>query len=67
MPLYIAFIDLTKAFDLKSREGLFAILLKIRCPPNSFNTLKSFNLTHTQGQPTNIMVVFLTHLKSKEG
>ena len=33
-PLYIAFIDLTKAFDLVSRDGLFNILLKIGCPPN---------------------------------
>ena len=31
MPLYIAFIDLTKAFDLVSRDGL--ILPKIGCPP----------------------------------
>jgi len=31
-PLYIAFIDLTKAFDLVSWDGLFNILLKIRCP-----------------------------------
>ena len=26
MPLYIAFIDLTKAFDLVSRDGLFKVL-----------------------------------------
>ena len=29
MPLYIAFIDLTKAFDLVSRDGLFKVLPKI--------------------------------------
>ena len=34
MPLYIAFIDLTKAFDLVSRDGLFKVLPKIGCPPN---------------------------------
>ena len=33
-PLYLAFIDLTKAFDLVSRTGLFALLQKIGCPPN---------------------------------
>ena len=33
MPLYIAFIDLTKAFDLVSRDGLFKALCKIGCPP----------------------------------
>ena len=43
MPLYIAFIDLTKAFDLVSRKGLFAILLKIGCPPNLFSIVKSFH------------------------
>ena len=30
---YIAFIDLTKAFDLVSRDGLFKALEKIGCPP----------------------------------
>ncbi|XP_014787911.1 uncharacterized protein LOC106881903 [Octopus bimaculoides] len=33
MPLYMAFIDLTKAFDLVSRKGLFILLQKIGCPP----------------------------------
>ena len=49
MLLYIAFIDLTKAFDLVSREGLFALLLKIGCRPNSFNIVKSF---HTNTRAT---------------
>ena len=49
LPLYIAFIDLTKAFDLESREELFAILFKIGCPPNLFNTVKSF---HTNTRAT---------------
>jgi len=35
-PLYIAFIDLTKAFDLVSREGLFNIL-----PKKKKNTVSS--------------------------
>ena len=42
MSLFIAFIDLTK--DLVSIEGLFAILLKIECPPNLFNVVKSFHI-----------------------
>ena len=29
-PVYVAFIDLTKAFDVVSRDGLF----KIGCPPD---------------------------------
>jgi len=31
----MAFIDLTKAFDLVSGSGLFAVLAKIGCPPMS--------------------------------
>lgn len=30
MPLYVAFIDLTMAFDLVSRDGIFKALRKIR-------------------------------------
>ena len=32
-PLYLAFIDLTKAFDLVSRDGLFKMMAIIGCPP----------------------------------
>ena len=42
-PLYIAFIDLTKAFDLVSREGLFNILLKIGCPSRLHSMIRSFH------------------------
>ena len=49
MPLYIAFIDLTKAFDLLSRDGLFAIMSKIGCSPSLFNTVKSL---HTNTKAT---------------
>ena len=41
-PLYIAFIDLTKAFDLVSRDGLFQILAKIGCP-TLLSIMKSFH------------------------
>ena len=43
MPLYIAFIDLTKAFDLVSRDGLFKILEKIGCPPKLQSMIASFH------------------------
>jgi hypothetical protein len=33
-PLLLAFIDLTKAFDLVSRSGLFYLLKKISFPPS---------------------------------
>ncbi len=34
-PLYLGFTDLTKAFDLVSRSGLFKILKKVGCPQDS--------------------------------
>jgi len=43
MPLYIAFIDLTKAFDLVSRDGLFKALRKIGCPPKLLSLIQSFH------------------------
>ena len=43
MPLYIAFIDLTKAFDLVSRDDLFQILPKIGCPPKLQSMIKSLH------------------------
>ena len=42
-PLYIAFIDLTKAFDLVSRDGLFKALVTIGCPPKPHSLIKSFH------------------------
>ena len=44
-PLYVAFIDLTKAFDLVSRVGLFKILAKISCPPTILSKVKSLHMT----------------------
>ena len=44
MPLYVAFIDLTKAFDLVSRDGLFKILPKIGCPPKLQSLIESFHI-----------------------
>ena len=48
MPLYIAFIDLTKAFDMVSRDGLFKILPKIGCPPKLQSMIESIH-TDTKG------------------
>ena len=39
-PLYLAFVDLTKAFDLVSRDGLFKVLKKIGCPPKLLAIIK---------------------------
>ncbi|XP_047740100.1 uncharacterized protein LOC125179048 [Hyalella azteca] len=43
MPLHVAFIDLTKVFDLVSRDGLFHLLQKIGCPPRLLAVVKSFH------------------------
>ena len=43
MPLHITFIDLTKAFDLVSRSGLFKLLRKIGCPPHLLAIISSFH------------------------
>ena len=42
MPLYVAFIDPTKAFDLIGRDGLFKVLQRIGCPPKLHNLIESF-------------------------
>ena len=42
-PLYVAFIDLTKAFDFVSIDCLFKILPIIGCPPKLLSFIKSFH------------------------
>ena len=42
-PLYLAFIDVTKAFDLVSRDGLFRMLPFIGCPPKLLSIEESFH------------------------
>ena len=42
-PLQIAFINLTKAFDLVCRDGLFRILSKIGCSPKLLNIVQLFH------------------------
>ncbi|PIK34997.1 putative RNA-directed DNA polymerase from mobile element jockey-like [Apostichopus japonicus] len=41
-PLFLAFVDLTKAFDLVSRSGLFK-LLQIGCPSTLLSIIMSFH------------------------
>ena len=49
MRLYVAFIDLTKAFDLVSRDDLFQIFPKIGCPPKLQSMIESFR-TNMKGR-----------------
>jgi len=41
--LYMVFIDLTKAFDSVSREGLWQVLRKIGCPEKFIRIIQSFH------------------------
>ena len=41
--LYLAFIDLTKAFDLVSEDGLIKMLPIIDCPPRLLSLIRSFH------------------------
>ncbi|XP_041976468.1 uncharacterized protein LOC121731180 [Aricia agestis] len=42
-PVYVAFIDLNKAFDTVSRDVLYLALEKIGCPPKLLSLVKSFH------------------------
>ena len=42
-PLYMVFIDLTKAFDYVSRSGLFYVLQRLGCPPTLLAILQGFH------------------------
>ncbi|KAI8517538.1 hypothetical protein Bbelb_035550 [Branchiostoma belcheri] len=42
-PLLTVFIDLCKAFDAVSREGLYLVLHKIGCPPKLLAIIKAFH------------------------
>jgi len=41
--LYAVFVDLTKAFNLVDRSALWEVLLKIGCPPDFVNIIRSFH------------------------
>ena len=41
--LYMTFVDLTKAFDTVSREGLWKIMAKFGCPAKFIATVRQFH------------------------
>jgi len=43
LDLYMVFINLTKAFDFVSREGLWKLLLKAGCPLRVVKIIRSFH------------------------
>jgi len=42
-PFLAVFVDLTKAFDSVSREGLYLVLHKLGCPPKLLAIIKAFH------------------------
>lgn len=69
MPLYVAFIDLTKAFDLVSRDGLFKAIKKIGCPPRLCSLIKPFhsNMKGTVQFNSNLSEPFDVRGRVKQG
>ena len=41
--LYMTFVDLTKAFDTVSRDGLWKIMTKFGCPPRYIAMVRQFH------------------------
>ena len=41
--LYMTFVDLTKAFDTDSRDGLWKIMAKFGCPPRRIAMVRQFH------------------------
>ena len=41
--LYMTFVDLTKAFDTVSRDGLWKIMAKFGCPPRCIAIVRQFH------------------------
>ena len=49
MGLFVAFIDLTMAFDTVSRDGLWKILSRLGCPPKFLTIIRQLH-EHQRGQ-----------------
>lgn len=43
MPLYVTFVDLTKAFDTVCRDGLWEVMKKFGCPPAFVRMVRLFH------------------------
>ena len=69
VPLYLAFVDLTKAFDTVSREGLYLALARIGCPPKLLSLVRSFhqNVRGTVQFDGNISEPFVIRNGVKQG
>ena len=53
-PLYIAFIDMTKALDLVSRSELLILLHRIGCPPSSWGWSSSMMIPPRTPSPSKV-------------
>ena len=68
-PLFIAFIDFAKVFDLVSRRGIFNLLEKIGCPPKLLRVISSFhsNMKGTVNYDRATSEPFEIHIGVKQG
>ena len=57
--LYMTFVDLTKAFNTVSREGLWKIMAKFGCPAKFIAMVRQFHDVCLQG--SKLMASFLIH------
>ena len=53
------FVDLTKAFDTVSRDGLWKILARIGCPPKFLTILRHLQLRQAGMRPGPYIVLHL--------
>ena len=63
-PPYIVFVDVTKAFDLVSRKGLFKLLEEIGCPQKLLRVVLSFCEGHSSVQ--GVIICCLPHQQQHE-
>ncbi|XP_046962200.1 uncharacterized protein LOC124531734 [Vanessa cardui] len=68
-PLVVAFVDLNKAFDSVSREGLYSVLVRIGCPPKLLRIVQSFHegMEVTVLHNGNISTPFDVHCGVRQG
>ena len=59
--LFLVFFDLTKAFDIVSREGLYLALPKIGCPPKLLSLVRFFHQSMKETVQFDESLNLLTH------
>ena len=63
--IYLTFVDLTKAFDTVSRDGLWKIMAKFGCPPRFIAMVRQFH----NGMQAGVQIddIYLNPLRQRMG